>query len=121
MGSGPFRGIGAGIVSAWGVGGGTLLLVLLTLVLHGRAAHCPGHQFALLSSHRRRGIGFPRPGPAGLDRPTLRAAVPAAAAAALAGAWIATGIDVSALRRPFGMYLLLSGISLLLPRKAKKP
>ena len=27
-------GLGAGIVSAWGVGGGTLLLVLLTLVLH---------------------------------------------------------------------------------------
>lgn len=67
---------------------------------------------AALLSHARAGR---------LDRPTLRAAVPAAAAAALAGAWIATGIDVSMLRRPFGIYLLLSGISLLLPRKSKKP
>ena len=60
-------GLGAGIVSAWGVGGGTLLLVLLTLVLH-------------------------------VEQRT------------------AQGINL-----PFGMYLLLSGISLLLPRKAKKP
>ena len=111
-------GLGAGIVSAWGVGGGTLLLVLLTLVLHVEQRTAQGINLlfflptaaAALVSHARAGR---------LDRPTLRAAVPAAAA--LAGAWIATGIDVSALRWPFGMYLLLSGISLLLPRKAKKP
>jgi uncharacterized membrane protein YfcA len=113
-------GLGAGIVSAWGVGGGTLLLVLLTLVLHVEQRTAQGINLlfflptaaAALLSHARAGR---------LDRPTLRAAVPAAAAAALAGAWIATGIDVSMLRRPFGIYLLLSGISLLLPRKSKKP
>ena len=109
-----------GMVSAWGVGGGTLLLVLLTLVLHVEQRTAQGINLlfflptaaAALLSHARAGR---------LDRPTLRAAVPAAAAAALAGAWIATGIDVSMLRRPFGIYLLLSGIILLLPRKSKKP
>ena len=38
-------------------------------------------------------------------------------AAALAGAWIATALDVELLRRPFGVYLLLSGVSLLWPKK----
>lgn len=83
-------GLGAGIVSAWGVGGGTLLLVLLTLVLHVEQRTAQGINLlfflptaaAALLSHARAGR---------LDRPTLRAAVPAAAAAALAGAWIATG------------------------------
>ena len=41
-------------------------------------------------------------------------------AAALAGAWIATNLDVAVLRKPFGVYLLLSGVSLLWPGKAKK-
>ena len=55
-----------------------------------------------------------------LDTPTLRAAVPIAVPAALLGAWIATAVDVEILRRPFGIYLLLSGISLLLPQKSSK-
>ena len=41
-------------------------------------------------------------------------------AAALAGAWIATNLDVAVLRKPFGVYLLLSGVSLLWPGKGKK-
>ena len=43
-----------------------------------------------------------------------------AVAAALAGAWIATALDVELLRRPFGVYLLLSGVSLLWPQRRKK-
>ncbi len=46
--------------------------------------------------------------------------MPPAVAAALAGAWIATALDVELLRRPFGVYLLLSGVSLLWPQKRKK-
>ena len=41
-------------------------------------------------------------------------------AAALAGAWIATNLDVAVLRKPFGVYLLLSGVSLLWPQRRKK-
>ena len=52
-----------------------------------------------------------------LDVPTWTAAVPVAVPAALAGAWIATAVDVDLLRRPFGVYLLLAAASLLLQAK----
>ena len=55
-----------------------------------------------------------------LDVPTWKAAVPVAVPAALAGAWIATAVDVDLLRRPFGIYLLLSGLSLIFPQKDHK-
>ena len=109
-------GLGAGVISAWGVGGGTLLLLVMTLFLDvdQRTAQGINLLFFLptaagaLVCHARAGC---------LDRPTLRAAVPCAVLAALAGAWIATRLDVEVLRRPFGVYLLLSGVSLLWPGK----
>jgi len=55
-----------------------------------------------------------------LDKPTLKAAVPAAVTAALMGAWISNAIDVELLRKPFGVYLLLSGASLVWPQKKDK-
>ena len=113
-------GLGAGILSAWGVGGGTLLLLVMTLVLgvDQRTAQAVNLVFFLptaasaLICHARSGC---------LDRPTLRRAVPWAVAAAVAGAWIATAADPEALRKPFGAYLLLSGISLLWPRRKDAP
>ena len=111
--------MGASILSAWGVGGGTLLLLVMTLLLgvDQRTAQginllffLPAAASALLV-HRKHGY---------LDRPTLRAAIPPAAAAALLGAWIATAVDAEILRRPFGVYLLLAGVSLLWPQKGKK-
>ena len=113
----PFLcGLGASILSAWGVGGGTLLLLVMTLFLDvdQRAAQGINLLFFLpaaasaLVCHARSGC---------LDAPTLRRAIPPAAACALAGAWIATALDVELLRRPFGVYLLLSGVSLLWPPK----
>ena len=112
-------GLGAGILSAWGVGGGTLLLLVMTLLLDvdQRTAQAVNLLFFLptaagaLVCHARSGC---------LDRPTLRAAVPWAVAAALAGAWAATALDPEALRRPFGVYLLLSGVSLLWPQKRRR-
>ena len=50
----------------------------------------------------------------------MKSAVPWAVAAALAGAWVATNLDVEVLRKPFGIYLLLSGISLLWPDKKRR-
>ena len=108
-----------GMVSAWGVGGGTLLLLVMTLFLgvDQRTAQGINLLFFLptavsaLICHARGGY---------LDKPTLKNAVPPAVAAALAGAWIATALDVELLRRPFGVYLLLSGVSLLWPQKRKK-
>lgn len=111
-------GFGAAVLSAWGVGGGTLLLVVMTLFLgvDQRTAQGINLLFFLptalsaLLCHWRGGY---------LDRPTLKAAVPAAVPMALVGAWVATAVDVEVLRRPFGVYLLLSGVLLLLPKRKR--
>ena len=113
----PFLcGLGASVISAWGVGGGTLLLVCMTLFLgvDQRTAQGINLLFFLptaagaLVCHAKGGY---------LDKPTLKAAVPIAVAAALAGAWISNAVDVELLRKPFGIYLLLSGASLVWPKK----
>ena len=111
-------GLGAGILSAWGVGGGTLLLLIMTLLLgvEQRTAQAVNLLFFLptaasaLVCHAKSGC---------LDKPTLRSAIPWAVTAAVAGAWIATAVDPEMLRRPFGVYLLLSGVSLVWPRRGK--
>ena len=116
----PFLcGMGAAVISAWGVGGGTLLLLVMTLFLgvDQRTAQGINLLFFLptalsaLICHWKSGC---------LDRPTLKNAVPAAVPAALLGAWIATAVDVELLGRALGGYLLRSGISLILPQKRKK-
>ena len=116
----PFLcGLGASVISAWGVGGGTLLLLVMTLFLDvdQRTAQginllffLPTALSALICQARG---GY-------LDKPTLHAAIPWAVAAALIGAWIATNLDVEVLRKPFGIYLLLSGVSLLWPDSKKR-
>ena len=84
----PFLcGLGASVISAWGVGGGTLLLLVMTLFLgvDQRTAQGINLLFFLptaagaLVCHAKGGY---------LDKPTLKAAVPIAVAAALAGACI---------------------------------
>lgn len=113
----PFLcGLGASVISAWGVGGGTLLLLVMTLFLgvDQRTAQGINLLFFLptaasaLVCHARAGH---------LDRPTLVNAVPAAVLAALLAAWLATAVDVELLRKPFGVYLLLSGVGLIWPQK----
>ena len=113
----PFLcGLGASVISAWGVGGGTLLLLVMTLFfgVDQRTAQGVNLLFFLptaasaLVCHARGGY---------LDKPTLKAAVPVAVIAALIGAWISNAVDVEVLRKPFGVYLLLSGVSLVWPKK----
>ena len=113
----PFLcGLGAGIISAWGVGGGTLLLLVMTLLLgvEQRTAQGINLLFFLptalsaLWCHWKGGF---------LDRDTLKSAVPAAVLAALAGAGIAALVDTALLRKPFALYLLASGVMLLWPKK----
>ena len=98
------------------MGGVTLLLLVMTLFLgvDQRTAQGVNLLFFLptaasaLVCHWRGGY---------LDKPTLKSAVPWAVIAALLGAWAATALDVAVLRKPFGIYLLLSGISLIWPQK----
>ena len=81
----PFLcGLGASILSAWGVGGGTLLLLVMTLFLDVDQRTAQGiillfflpTAASALACHARGGY---------LDKPTLKSAVPLAVAAALAG------------------------------------
>lgn len=113
----PFLcGLAAGTISAWGVGGGTLLLLVMTLFLNvdQRTAQGINLLFFLptaasaLICHAKAGY---------LHKPTLRAAALPAVLLAIAGAWISTSVDIEILRKPFGVYLLASGVMLLLPQK----
>ena len=109
----------AGVCASMGIGGGFVLMLYLTLFaglaqkdaqLFNLLFFLPAAASALLC-HRKNGY---------LDRSTLRSAIPPAAAFALLGAWIATAVDADVLRRPFGIYLLLAGVSLLWPQEKRK-
>lgn len=104
------------IISAWGVGGGTLLLLVMTLFLgvEQEAARGINLLFFLptaasaLYCHWKGGF---------LDKSTLKSAVPAALIAAALGAWLSGIMGTDTLRKPFGVYLLLSAVALLWPKK----
>ena len=101
-------GFGAGMLSAWGVGGGTLLLLVMTLVLgvEQRTAQAINLLFFLpaaaagLLLHRKNGYFH-----GGVWRETAVGGMAAALLAALA----ALRWDTEALRRPFGLFLLYAG------------
>ena len=105
-------GFGTGILSAWGVGGGTLLLLCMTLFLgvEQREAQAINLLFFLptagvsLFFHARNGY---------LDKEVWRRAALPGAGAALAAALLALRWDPRLLRIPFGLFLLYAGASLL--------
>ena len=111
--------VALGFLSGLGVGGGSLLILYLTVVLQmdPSSARTLNLLFFLptaasaLVCHWKNGY---------LHRPTLRSAAWPAVLLAILGAWISTSMDVEILRKPFGVYLLLSGVMLLLPQKKKE-
>ena len=112
-------GFGTGILSSWGVGGGTLLLLIMTLFLHVDQTAAQGINLLYflptagisLLFHRKNGL---------LDKKAIRHAVPLGLAAAAAGAWLATAVDVDVLRRPFGIFLLFTAVLTIGQTKQKK-
>ena len=109
----------AGVLSGWGVGGGTLLLLVLTLFLgvEHRTAQAVNMLFFLpaaalsLFFHRKNGR---------IDRTVwVRTALPGAVAA-LAAALAALALDVSLLRKPFGLFLLWVGLTALCRAKRRE-
>lgn len=116
----PFLcGLGAAVISAWGVGGGTLLLLVMTLFLGVDPAAARGINLLYflptagvgLLFHRKSGL---------LDRAALRQAVPWGLLTAAGGAWLSAAVDTALLRKPFGVYLLVTGVMLLVKRPEKK-
>lgn len=99
-----------GVLSGFGVGGGTLLLVYMTV-------------FAGLDQHLAQGINLLYFLPAGLlalpahvkngyiEGPVLLPAIGAGLVCAAGAAWAATAMDVELLRRLFGGFLILIGLS----------
>ena len=105
-------GFATGILSAWGVGGGTLLLLCMTLFLgvEQREAQAINLLFFLptagVSLIFRAKNGY-------LDGPVWRRAAIPGAAVPLAAALLALRWDPRLLRIPFGVFLLYAGASLL--------
>ena len=112
-------GLATGILSAFGIGGGTLLLLWMTL-------------FAGVEQHTAQGIhllyflptaaialpahiknGF-------IDKKTALPAIAAGLIGTGLAAWAATALDVQLLRRCFGGYLLLIGIRELCKKRTPK-
>ena len=112
-------GFGTGILSAWGVGGGTLLLLIMTLFLGVDQTTAQGINLLYflptagmgLLSHRKNGL---------LDKQVIRRAVPVGLPAAAVAAWLANAVDVTILRKPFGVFLLFVGMTTLWQTKAQK-
>ncbi len=102
-------GAATGVLSGFGIGGGTLLLIYMTA-------------FAGVDQHLAQGVNLlyflPTAGaslPAHLkngfvDKKTARPAILAGLAGTAAGAWAATALDVELLHRFFGGYLLYIGV-----------
>jgi hypothetical protein len=111
-------GFATGILSAWGVGGGTLLLLCMTLLLgvDQRTAQTINLLYFLPTA----GMGLLSHGKGGLlEKPVLRSAIPAGLTAAALAAWLSFSVDTELLRRPFGVYLLAAGIYTLLQKPTK--
>ena len=102
-------GFATGILSGFGVGGGTLLLVYMTAV-------------AGLDQHLAQGINLLYFLPAGLcalpahvkngyiETRALLPAIGAGLVCAAVAAWVATGMDTDLLRKCFGGFLILVGL-----------
>ena len=107
---------GAGLLSAWGVGGGTALLLCLTLLLHAdpEEARAVNLLFFLptaaiaLRAHVKNGL---------VDKEVWKRGLAPGLAMALLGAVLGCFLEVELLRRPFGILLLWAGASMLVKKK----
>ena len=117
--SGFLAGALTGILSGFGVGGGSLLLVYLSGVAGVEQTLAQGINLlyflptaaAALPAHARNGY---------LERKAILPAVLVGVVCAALGAWAATGMAVSVLRRLFGVFLLVIGLRELFGKTKKE-
>ena len=112
-------GFGTGILSAWGVGGGTLLLLIMTLFLGVDQTTAQGINLLYFLPTAGMGLLFHRKNGL-LDKQVIFRAVPVGILTAAAAAWLATTMDIAVLRKPFGVLLLLTGIMTIWQAKTRK-
>ena len=104
-------GTATGILSAWGIGGGTLLLLAMTLLLGVEQSTAQQINLlfflptaaAALFLHRKNGYLKPE---------ILKRCIPWGVFAAAASAALGQMLDTALLRRPFGVFLLFAAVSL---------
>ena len=104
-----------GVLSAFGIGGGSLLLIYLT-------------SFAALDQHQAQGINLLYFLPAAaaalpahhknglLEKKSILPAILTGLATAGIAAWVSTGLETRLLRKLFGVFLLYVGITQLVQR-----
>ena len=102
-------GLGTGVLSAWGVGGGTLLLLCMTLFLGVDQRQAQAINLLFFLPTAAASLIFHVKG----KQVQWRAAVPAILAGlvtAAAGAWVASVLEARLLRKVFGAFLLVVGV-----------
>ena len=98
----------SGILSAWGIGGGTLLLLVMTLFLEVEADLARSINLLYFLPTAAAGLFYHRKHDL-LDKPVIRTIAPWGIGGAVAGAFLSTVADTALLRRPFWIYLLVMG------------
>ena len=111
--------LGAGALSAWGVGGGSLLLVCMTLLLGVDAATARTVNLLFFLTAAAGGLFFQRK-EGFVDAATWRRAALPGVICALLGAVIAGKVGAEAFRRPFGVFLVISALTMLRPIGKKR-
>lgn len=98
-----------GVLSGFGVGGGTLLLVYMTLLAGVEQTQAQGINLLYflpagllaLPAHRKNGY---------IERAALLPSIGAGLVCAGLAAWAATAVDTALLRRCFGVFLIFVGL-----------
>lgn len=112
-------GVATGVLSGFGVGGGTLLLIYMTAVagIPQTAAQGINLLYFLptaalaLPSHVKNGF---------IEKKVLLPAILSGLAGTALAAYVATGLDVSQLHRYFGYFLIFVGLSELFRKPQKQ-
>lgn len=116
---GVLAGAATGVLSGFGVGGGTLLLIYLTAFAGMEQTMAQGVNLlyflpaaaTALPSHIKNGY---------IEKTAAIPAILAGLVCTAAAAWVATALNVELLRKCFGVFLLYIGASELLRRDVKK-
>jgi len=112
-------GLGTGVLSGFGVGGGTLLLIVMTNFLGIDQPIAQGINLLYfipaaatsLPSHVKNGF---------VDMQVLKWAIPAGLLTSALASWLATGLEVELLRKMFGVFLLVVGVSELMKKETQQ-
>ena len=108
-----------GVLSGFGVGGGTLLLVYMTLVAGIEQPLAQGINLLYflpaglmaLPAHVKNGY---------IEKRALLPSIGAGLVCAAGAAWVATAIDTGLLRKCFGVFLILIGLWELMGKRENK-